>query len=71
MEKKPRPEELLNAIHKHCLECSGGSRKEVHRCGLKNCALWLWREPETEEKPEKDKRQVCMFDLIKEAHNEA
>ena len=67
VDKKPRPEELLVAIHKHCLECSGGSRKEVHRCGLRSCALWIWREPETQARPKKDKRQVCMFDLFKEA----
>lgn len=67
MNNKPTPDELLIAIHKHCLECSGGSRKEVHRCGIKTCNLWLWREPETEKKPKKDKRQVTMFDLFKEA----
>lgn len=66
MSKKPTPDELLVAIHRHCLGCSGGSRKEVHRCGLKNCALWPYREPENEGKPKKDKRQVTFFDLIQE-----
>lgn len=67
MSKKPTPDELLTAIHKHCMECSGGSRKEVHRCKLERCALWPWREPESEGKAKKDKRQVTMFELMKEA----
>ena len=67
MEKKVRPEELLIAIHKHCLACSGGSRNEVHRCEIKTCNLWPWREPEAQMQPRKDRRQLTMFELLKEA----
>lgn len=35
--------ELLSAIQRHCLECSGGSRKEVDRCKVSCCALWKYR----------------------------
>lgn len=43
--KRPSPDELLAAIHRHCMECSGQSRKEVHGCRVTGCALWPWREP--------------------------
>lgn len=31
------------AISKYCLECSGGSSKEVTLCHLFDCPLWLHR----------------------------
>lgn len=31
------------AIRAHCLECSGGSLKEVKRCGVFRCALYPYR----------------------------
>lgn len=40
-----RPEVLLAAIHRHCLQCSGGSKREVHQCSIRDCNLWPWREP--------------------------
>ena len=46
--KRPSPDELLTAIHRHCMECSGQSRKEVHGCRVTGCALWPWREPVSE-----------------------
>lgn len=70
MEKKPTPQELLGAIHKHCLECSGGSRKEVHRCKLRGCALWPWRETGNDVRCAKEKGQITMFELFKEAEND-
>ena len=66
MKNQPTPTELLIAIHKHCLECSGGSRKELHRCGIKNCKLWPYREPEAKKKPRKIKGQVNIFDYMKQ-----
>lgn len=57
-------EELLAVIHRKCLDCSGGSRKEVHRCGFTTCALWAWREPDAEKKPKVDNRQMTVFDII-------
>ena len=65
MSSKPTPDTLLAAIHRHCLECSGGSRREASRCRMKNCALYPWRVPEATEKAKKDKRQVTMFELVR------
>ena len=31
------------AIAKHCLECSGGSPKDVTLCHLFDCSLWEYR----------------------------
>jgi len=31
------------AIAKYCLECSGGSPKEVSLCHITDCPLWEWR----------------------------
>lgn len=66
MKNKPTPEVLQSAIYQHCLACSGGSRKELRRCGLKNCSLWPYREPEAAKKPKKGKGQLSMFELMKE-----
>lgn len=49
---KPSPGEALAAIRAHCLNCSGGSRKEVHECKVTNCALWRFREIGATKKPE-------------------
>lgn len=35
--------ELLRAIHKNCLECSGGIKTELERCKCKTCPLWKYR----------------------------
>ena len=32
-----------NAIKKHCLDCSGGSPKEVTLCHIVTCPLWPYR----------------------------
>lgn len=63
----PTQKELSVAIHRHCLACSGGSRKLVHACNITTCDLWLYREPETVMKPRKEKGQINIFDLVKEA----
>lgn len=42
---------ILRAIRKKCLECCGGSRKEVAECELEDCPLHPYRfgrEPEKE-----------------------
>ena len=36
----PRP---LKAIREKCVDCSGGSEKEVRECVVKNCALYPYR----------------------------
>ena len=34
---------LLKAIRLNCVECSGGSAKEVTECSMKRCALYPYR----------------------------
>lgn len=36
-------DELLGAIHKKCMDCSGGSRGEVERCLVPDCWLYPYR----------------------------
>ena len=31
------------AIKKHCLECSGGSGRDVTTCEITDCPLWPYR----------------------------
>lgn len=64
MNKKPTPQELIAAIHAKCLECSGGSRKEVHNCKLTDCPLWLYRRGEPRESLAQAKGQIDVFDII-------
>jgi hypothetical protein len=35
---------LLKAIHRNCLECSGGIPSEVHECVMKECPLYPFRK---------------------------
>ena len=46
MGKKPTPEELLHAIRANCMDCCGGSRREVHNCKITQCKLWPYRREE-------------------------
>jgi len=41
--KKPNQTELLSAIRKKCLDCSGGMRNEVRDCRIKDCPLYKYR----------------------------
>ena len=66
MSNKPTPQEAIVAIHKKCLDCMCNSRKMVHQCTSKNCALWPWREPECIGKMKPDKGQITFFELIRE-----
>lgn len=34
---------VLKAVRKHCLECSGGVPSEVARCTMKKCPLYRYR----------------------------
>ncbi len=65
MSAKPTPAELLVAIHKHCLECSGGSRKEVQNCRIKGCNLYKYRQEPTRQREKPPKGQITLFDLMK------
>jgi len=33
----------IQAIRKHCIQCSGGSVKEVRECIIKDCPLYDFR----------------------------
>lgn len=65
MSTRPTPEDLLIAIHKHCLECSGGSRKEVQNCKIKRCSLHKYRMEPARIREKPPKGQITIFDLIK------
>lgn len=65
---KPTADELLAVIRAHCLQCSGGSRKEVERCNVESCLLRPYRSVSAVggEKPRKAKEQgqVSLFDML-------
>lgn len=65
MSTKPTTDELLIAIHKYCLECSGGSRKEVQNCRIKGCNLYKYRREPTRQRENPVKGQLTLFDLMK------
>lgn len=48
----------LKAIRKHCIECCGGSPKEVRLCTDKTCFLWSFRFGMTLERYLNRKRYV-------------
>jgi hypothetical protein len=69
-----KPSTPLLAIKKKCLECSGGDRKEVMACELKNCPLHSYRmgvdsaaamlrpaEVEKKKEPESQLEQLKLF----------
>lgn len=66
MKNTPTPNELLVAIRAKCLDCSGGSRHEVHNCKLRDCPLWPYRKGETKAKPERSKGQISIFEIEQE-----
>ena len=37
------PTSPLKAVRAKCLDCSGGSAKEVRECDISTCALWPFR----------------------------
>ena len=72
MSEKPTSDALLKIIRDHCLECSGGSRWDVHNCLVRNCKLWPYRKGEPLKKKErknKKNRQITVFDLMEDLEN--
>lgn len=59
MDKKPTPNILLAVIRAHCLECSGGSRKEVRNCKINYCQLWPYRMGLRNEKNEENMSEIA------------
>lgn len=41
--RKPSTNDLLTAIRANCLECSGGSKREVRYCKITYCKLFPYR----------------------------
>lgn len=41
--KNPTATELLSAIRRKCMDCSGNMRSEVQGCRIKNCPLHKYR----------------------------
>lgn len=63
-----RPEPMLKAIRRKCLDCSGGSHTEVADCLLRQCPLFPfrlgknpWRRPVSEAQREASRRNVAML----------
>ena len=69
MKTKPTPDELLTVIRIKCMECSGGSRKMVERCELKNCPLYPYRSKQAlgiaSDGKMQVKGQLDLFDILK------
>lgn len=66
--KKPAADELLLIIRKHCLKCSGGSRREVKNCLVHDCLLYPYRitdDGKAGKKQMESGRQLSIFDLYK------
>ena len=59
----PTTGELLSAIRAHCMECSGGCRKQVEQCEIKNCRLYPYRMPDAKPVKKKDS-QISFLDMI-------
>src|SRR5262245_40670350 len=61
-----RPESVLKAIRRKCLDCSGGSHAEVADCLVRQCALFPfrfgknpWRAPVSEAQRQASRRNAA------------
>lgn len=66
---------LLQTIRKHCLECCGGSFKDVDNCAAapnashySSCALWIYRNGKDPDEPseamqEKGRKMVAKREI--------
>ena len=61
---------LLVAIRAKCMDCSGNSRREVERCGLKDCPLYPFRNVKAagvkEDRQPEILGQIDIMDLLEE-----
>lgn len=71
--KLPAPQELISAIHAHCLQCSGGSRTLVERCNVAGCALLPYRSAKvmgiSHGKEREVKGQMDYMDILEAGRN--
>lgn len=37
-------QDLLRAIVRKCLDCSGGDKEQVDNCPVRDCPLYPWRK---------------------------
>ena len=58
-------ETLAKAIRAYCLQCSGGSRKEVERCGFRACALYPYRMSDRADE-KRTTSKTMQIDFLKE-----
>lgn len=69
MRSCPTPDELLIAIRKHCLACSGGSKSEAERCRITACPLHPYRTVTAlgvEKQSKENDEQISLFKFMKE-----
>lgn len=74
MKTKPTPDELMTAIRVKCMECSGGHRKLVDRCDIRNCPLYPYRSKRAmgiaHEGKTQMKGQIQFFEILKAGASE-
>lgn len=62
-------DELLGAIHKKCMDCSGNSRREVENCLVPDCFLYPYRSVHSirrlEQQRDKQKEEPQQTSLLK------
>lgn len=66
----PTADDLLAVIRQYCLSCSGGSRKEVEQCPIRNCPLYAYRTNRAMGRaaaPKKCRGQLTMDSLLKQS----
>ena len=52
--KKPNKTELLLAIRRKCMDCSGNMRNEVRDCKIVTCPLYKYRRNALEDEKQED-----------------
>ena len=57
--KKATKVELLSAIRRKCLDCSGGVRNEVKGCKIRDCPLYQYRANAL-----RDEEQISLTDAL-------
>lgn len=64
MKINPTARELWTAIRAKCMDCSGGSRREVQNCRVNDCPLRPYRVGDRDSKDKPEKGQISLFDII-------
>ena len=63
----------LKSIRKHCLECSGGSVKEVELCPIEKCFLYSYRfgkNPHRKKREMTEEKKAILTERLKNARKE-